>query len=164
MTILDITQNAQGRQKVSFDLPEGEWKLLILVSTDKGGEPHYEHYKEEFGKTILGFFSDEPRFGNVHGPYGSIGRMDLVSDLYSRHFSRRIGNWCHARGVRYIGHTIEDNNAHARLGYGAGHFFKAMAGQDMAGIDVVLHQLMPGMDHGFNKAMTKNGWDGEFFH
>ncbi len=27
-------------------------------------EKHYEHYKEEFGKTILGFFSDEPELGN----------------------------------------------------------------------------------------------------
>lgn len=245
-TIVDITANVRDNQVVHFELPEGEWKVLVLVSTYTGGEqhtedylnpivpeatdvllqtvyePHYVHYKEEFGKTILGFFSDEPRFGNMHGPQGSIGRypmvlpwcenlaellmerinrnmnvcaeysigmkdvkkmlpllfvdggerahqiryyyMDLVSDLYAENFSNRIGAWCKAHGVEYIGHTIEDNNAHARLGYGAGHFFKAMKGQDMAGIDVVLHQLMPGMDHGYNKAMTANGWDGEFFH
>jgi len=48
--------------------------------------------------------------------------------------------------VEYIGHTIEDNNANACLGYGAGHFYKAMTYEDMAGIDVVLHELMPGMD------------------
>jgi hypothetical protein len=234
-TISDITANVRNNQVVSFDLQEGEWKLLVLVSTFKGGEaqtedylnpivpeatdvlletvyePHYAYYKDEFGKTILGFFSDEPRFGNMHGPMGSIGRypmvlpwredlaqllseriakgtdcrrylpllfvnggeqahqiryhyMDLVSDLYAEHFSGRIGAWCQAHGVSYIGHTIEDNNAHARLGYGAGHFFKAMKGQSMAGIDVVLHQLMPGMDRGRNKAMTSMGWDGEFFH
>ena len=29
-------------------------------------EPHYAHYKEEFGKTIAGFFSDEPEIGNGH--------------------------------------------------------------------------------------------------
>lgn len=27
-------------------------------------KPHYIHYKEEFGKTIAGFFSDEPELGN----------------------------------------------------------------------------------------------------
>ena len=27
-------------------------------------EPHWEHYKDEFGKTIVGFFSDEPSLGN----------------------------------------------------------------------------------------------------
>lgn len=232
-TICDITAGVKDNETVSFDLPEGEWKVLVLVSTFKGGEPHtedylnpivpeatdvllktvyephYAHYKDEFGKTILGFFSDEPRFGNMHGPYGSIGRyemvlpwrndmgkllndkvgmpiekylpllfvgggekahqiryqyMDLVSDLYAENFSQRIGNWCQEHGVQYIGHIIEDNNASERLGYGAGHFFRAMKGQDMAGIDVVLHQLLPGMDHCYNKAMTKYGWDGEFFH
>ena len=235
-TITDITDQVKDNKTVSFSLPEGEWKILVLFSTWKGGEectedylnpivpeatdvllqevyePHYAHFKEEFGKTICGFFSDEPRFGNMHGPLGSIGRypmvlpwredlaellavqmneeteavkrrlpllfvaggdtanemryayMNLVSELYAEHFSKRIGDWCHAHGVEYIGHTIEDNNASARLGYGAGHFFKAMRGQDMAGIDVVLHQLMPGMDHGYNKAVTSNGWDGEFFH
>lgn len=232
-TIIDVTDQVVDDRKVSFNLPEGEWSLLILVSTYAGGEketenylnpivpeatdvlinavyePHYERYGNEFGKTIAGFFSDEPRFGNTHGPYGSIGRydmvlpwrddmvalldekagfstlrylpllfitgntkaheiryyyMDLVSDLYSIHFNKRISDWCSNHQVEYIGHTIEDNNAHARLGYGAGHFYKAMAHQDMSGIDVVLHQLIPGMDHGFNKAMTRLGWDGEFFH
>lgn len=234
--IIDITSSVTKNQIVSFNLPAGEWKVLVLISTYHGGEPqtegylnpiipeaadvlikeiyeaHYEHYKEEFGKTILGFFSDEPRFGNMHGTSGSIGRyemvlpwredmielmgtkynisekamksmlpllfvdsqetahviryqyMNLVSDLYAEHFSQRIGEWCGRHDVQYIGHTIEDNNAHSRLGYGAGHFFRSMRGQDMAGIDVVLHQLLPGMDHCYNKAMTAKGWDGEFFH
>jgi len=232
-TLIDITENVIGDTLVSFDLPEGEWSLMILVSTFTGGESqtedylnpidpaatdvliqtvyeaHYKKYKDEFGKTIKGFFSDEPRFGNMHGATGSIGRfdmvlpwredmaalldercgfdckkflpllfidgedkghqmryqyMELVSDMYSVHFNKRIGDWCREHGVEYIGHTIEDNNAHARLGYGAGHFFKAMAYQDMSGIDVVLHQLLPGMDHYVNKSMTQTGWDGEFFH
>lgn len=235
--IFDITSQVNKNQFVSFDLPEGEWKILVLVSTFEGGEEqtkeylnpivpeavdilineiyeaHYKKYKNEFGKTIAGFFSDEPRFGNMHGAYGSIGRwkmvlpwrddminllmeagdyqnetelkcklpllfldgqekahiiryqyMNLVSNLYAEHFSMRIGKWCQSHGVQYIGHTIEDNNAHARLGYGAGHFFRAMKGQDMAGIDVVLHQLLPGMDHHYNRSMTSSGWDGEFFH
>ena len=29
-------------------------------------EKHYAHYKEDFGKTIEGFFSDEPELGNGH--------------------------------------------------------------------------------------------------
>ena len=28
-------------------------------------EPHYQRYKEHFGKTFAGFFSDEPCFGNT---------------------------------------------------------------------------------------------------
>ena len=225
-------------QVVNVNLPEGEWKIIILTETYAGGEKetenylnpidpdateillktvyetHYEHYKEEFGKTIKGFFSDEPRFGNCHGPFASIGRwdmelpwrtdlisvlqsfvekkdvhidvkkylpllfvdggviahqmryfyMDLVSELYAENFSGKIGKWCEEHNVKYIGHVIEDNNSHARLGNGAGHFFRSMKGQHFAGIDVVLHQLMPGMDKGLNRAMTSKGWDGEFFH
>ncbi|MHC6119304.1 hypothetical protein ACYT32_03240 [Companilactobacillus sp. FL22-3] len=90
--------------------------------------------------------------------------MDLVSSLYSINFSKRIGNWCKAHNVKYIGHVIEDNNAHARLGYGSGHFFRSMVGQDMAGIDIVLHQLLPEHNNGYFNAMTSTGWDGEFFH
>lgn len=232
-TLFDITENVKNNRTVSFLLPDGEWRLFVVLSTFSGGEiqtqdylnpidpeatdiliqevyeTHYEHYKEEFGKTIQGFFSDEPRFGNAHGADWPIGEenmvlpwredlcdllnqragydmkkylpllwinggekakevrfyyMDLISDLYAEHFSGRIGAWCEKHGVNYIGHVIEDNNAHARTGYGAGHFFKSMRGQHMAGIDVVIHQLLPGMDHGYYKAMTQNGWDGEFFH
>ena len=72
--------------------------------------------------------------------------MNLVSKLYRENMSRQLGDWCVSHGVEYIGHVIEDNNAHARLGYGASHYFRAMEGQTMAGIDVVLHQLLPGLD------------------
>lgn len=230
---------------VRFDLPEGQWSLNILTVSFKGGEKHtegylnpivpeatdillntvyqpvYDHFKDEFGKTFQGFFSDEPRFGNIHGAEdASIGRnsemvlpwrddmlillqehcqnvggslniiaenditkylpllfigsdkeayafryayMDLVSRLYSQNFDKRIADWCHAHQCEHIGHTIEDNEAAARLGYGAGHIFRAMEHADMAGIDVVIHQLLPGMDKGMFKGMHKPGWDGEFF-
>lgn len=70
--------------------------------------------------------------------------MDVVSRLYGERFTQRIGDWCRAHNVEYIGHIIEDQNAHARLGCSAGHYFRSLEGQDMAGIDIVLHQVMPG--------------------
>ncbi len=69
--------------------------------------------------------------------------MDLVSGLYARHYSQAIGAWCVSRGLEYTGHVIEQNNAHSRLGQGAGHFFRAISGQTMAGMDLVLHELRP---------------------
>lgn len=69
--------------------------------------------------------------------------MDTVSRLYAENYSRPIGDWCRAHGIEYIGHVIEQNNAHSRLGQGAGHYFRAMSGQDMAGMDFVLHELKP---------------------
>ena len=72
--------------------------------------------------------------------------MDAVSRLYSKNFSCQLGEWCRAHGVRYIGHIVEDNYAYKRLGAGVGHYFRAMAGQDIAGIDNIGYQLMPGND------------------
>lgn len=41
-------------------LDQESCKLLINAVYEK----HWEHYKDDFGKTIAGFFSDEPEFGN----------------------------------------------------------------------------------------------------
>lgn len=90
--------------------------------------------------------------------------MNLVSKLYSHNFTKVLSDWCHEHEVNYIGHLIEDNGSHTRLGYGAGHYFRALDAQDMAGIDVVLNQIMPGMDNTWFKSMTGAGWNGEFFH
>lgn len=71
-----------------FNLPEGVWSVVILLksqadipsakrmyvnplckeSTDayikEVYEAHYNRFKEDFGETLLGFFSDEPAFHN----------------------------------------------------------------------------------------------------
>ena len=147
-------------------------------------QPHYDHFKEYFGTTFMGFFSDEPGFLELLGTYkhkpGSdrmyqpfvwrddlpeliaesagispeeakllvpalwenLGEktatlrmhfMEVITKLYAENFCWQIGDWCREHGVMYIGHIIEDLNAHMRLGYGAGNFFRALDGQDMAG-------------------------------
>lgn len=83
---LDVTKNyVNGYVK----LPDvvGSYKLIRLSKSREGYErpcyvdmcnansvdrlieavyePHYQHFKEEFGKTFVGFFSDEPRFANA---------------------------------------------------------------------------------------------------
>ncbi|MBO4423058.1 MAG: hypothetical protein J5879_06440 [Clostridia bacterium] len=178
-------------------LDPGSVRLLI----DTVYEPHYERYKAHFGKTVAGFFSDEPSFGNGwHGPHhvdrgmydhrvgmpglalpysdkallmmkDALGYdpvpylsalwfehrgvtaeirhayMDAVTKLYRDSFTRQLGDWCESHGVMYIGHIIEDMNAHARLGCSGGHYFRSLDGQHMSGIDIVLHQIIPGMAH-----------------
>ncbi|WP_240422382.1 glycosylhydrolase-like jelly roll fold domain-containing protein [Listeria costaricensis] len=231
-TLIDLTDRLEDGV-VSWDIPAGNWRVFTLIETYSGGErstegylnpldeeatqvlietvyePHFRELGAEFGKSIAGFFSDEPRFGNTKGPDASIGRMemplpwrsdlpellteagvenirlllpllvadggevahqiryrymDLITRLYAKNFTGKLGDWCAAHGVEYVGHLIEDNNAHARLGYGAGHFARGISGQTMAGIDVVLQQLIPGMDGGYFRTFTQTGWDGEFFH
>ena len=83
---IDLTDKVEGNY-VNFELPKGQWRVHVIYKTKTDGgndtyinmidresastqieavyEPHYKQYKEEFGKTIAGFFSDEPQFGNI---------------------------------------------------------------------------------------------------
>ncbi len=99
-----------------------------------------------------------PRTDTVRHDY-----MDLVSARFADVFTRRIGDWCRGHGVRFIGHLVEDNGAHARLGYGAGHFFRCMAGLDMGGLDVVGYQVRPGFTSG-HMASAFGRLDMKFFN
>ncbi len=72
-----------------------------------------------------------------------IAYMDLVTRLAKENYSLMLGEWCRSHGVLSVGHLIEDMNAHMRLGYGVGHYFRGLDGQDMAGMDIVLGQINP---------------------
>ncbi|CAK4867119.1 unnamed protein product [Aphanomyces euteiches] len=207
--LIDLT-DLVNNNRLDWDIPEGFWRIFIVVETQNGGiehakhyinpivgesvrvlidavyEPFYVRYKEDFGGVFAGFFSDEPGFYNdaeslafdsqigkqkMDLPWGiemmellenELGKsplkyipllwheggeltsairyayMNAVSKQYAKQFSGQIGDWCRARGVEYIGHVLEDNNVHARLGSGAGHFFRALWGQDMSGLDVAV--------------------------
>lgn len=91
--------------------------------------------------------------------------MDSVTELWKKRFSMQIGDWCRAHDVLYTGHIIEDMNAHMRIGSGAGHYFRALGGQDISGIDIVLHQVLPGYAHWDAAGLGESGRvDGHFFH
>lgn len=227
---IDITEAVDDDQVLYYDFPEGMWSVYVIYTSNKVDaspfhinmvdkdscnvlikavyETHYERYKEDFGKTFAGFFSDEPGFYNEgrnkgQSPIGKdmplpwsketekrlqekIGKnfkeflpelwgeghgktvetryayMDIVTQLYKENFSVNIGNWCRGHGCEYIGHVIEERHSNARLGCGTGHMFRAMAGKDMAGLDIIFNQLTPEMDR---EHQWFNGtWDGEFFH
>ena len=83
--------------------------------------------------------------------------MEVVTKLYRENFSYLLGDWCRDHGVMYIGHVIEDMGAHMRLGYGSGHYFRALDGQDMAGIDIVLMQDIPGLSGAIHRAPLADG-------
>ena len=83
--------------------------------------------------------------------------MNIITKLYRDNFSNMLGAWCENHGVEYIGHVIEDGGAHMRLGYGSGHFFRALEGQHMAGMDIVLHQIAPGITQMRHTYATSSG-------
>lgn len=218
---------------LTYKFPKGNWRIFVTYETKTDGgreeyiniidresvstlieavyEPHFERYKDDFGKTFAGFFSDEPGFGNTIGfdmderigcknmplpwsngleeilksqfkdefktliPFFWISSlekdksiksryvyMNEVTKLYSKNFSKQLGDWCEERGVEYIGHVIEDNNQHSRLGCGSGHYFRAMEGQHMAGIDDIGQQIIFS-GAGLERVGLVNG-DGEFYH
>lgn len=89
--------------------------------------------------------------------------MDTITSLYRDSFEKEIHDWCSRHDVIYVGHVIEDDNTHARLGAGPGHYFRAIAGEDMAGIDIIGGQVVPGMDF-HHDAFSSGGSDGEFYH
>jgi len=229
---LDITDCVENRTQLKWNKPDGEWKLQIGVrSRNTGGrrehigiiedegvqlyldsvhELHWQRYADEFGKTFMGFFSDEPELGNgptyAHGnvlgtnqdlPWGptieklmieALGEnwrelltylwtdgeeaprvrilyMDRITKLVREKFSNKIGNWCMDRGVRYIGHLIEDDGQHCRTGSTLGHYFRGLQGQHMSGIDNIGGQVMPqGEDDTPGYFNPKDVRHGEFYN
>lgn len=117
--------------------------------------------KLPFDRAFLPFLFADSADGTMH--LVRYGYMDCVSRLYSENFTQVLGEWCKSHGVKYVGHNIEDNGAHMRLGYGAGHLFRAQKGQDFSGIDVISDQIAPGYDF-HHDAMPTGGNDGVFYH
>lgn len=90
--------------------------------------------------------------------------MDAVTELVREDFSEQLGDWCREHGVQYIGHLIEDDNHHSRTGSSLGHYFRGLAGQDMAGIDDIGGQVFPQGEeirYFYNIFAHR---DGEFYH
>lgn len=97
---------------LEWEKPIGEWKVYIVgLSRNLGAhrtyinmmdkascrmlidavyEPHYARYSDDFGKTIAGFFSDEPELGN--GPLYPFGNvLGTYQDLpWSRELEKEL--------------------------------------------------------------------------
>lgn len=148
-------------------------------------EPGFQNEKGIKNDSLIGKempipYSDEllKEFKNVYGdsylinmhylfndekPEVKYTYMDIVTRMYRDNFDETISNWCQEKNVKHIGHIVEDREAHCRLGVGCGHFFRAMANQDYAGVDAVFNQLLPGFDKGLHQ-YPRGTWDNEFFH
>lgn len=229
---------------LSWDVPKGEYRIVFIYAGTRYSELYendfidmtseesvdllikstYEEYERRyskyFGKTFMGFFSDEPFIGNCYPFCGSIkyniysgdchvgqqglsmpyndaikaeldavygkdttsmlaslwfwnekvspefrnNYMNILAKRYRRCFSEKIGKWCKERGLLYIGHIVEDRNLHSKLGSGAVHYFHSQMGQDMAGVDVVLQQVIPGYS---DRQRSRGGVaiaENEFYH
>jgi hypothetical protein len=106
--------------KLRWNAPVGDWSIEVCslsantgmhrsyinmmdkdscrIQIDEVYEPHFRHFGDKFGKTIVGFFSDEPELGN--GDYTKhYNYLGTAQDLpYSRELADRLeqklgGNW-----------------------------------------------------------------------
>lgn len=93
-TVRNITGEVQTQ---GWQIPKGNWRVYAVhlsrnfgshrnyinmmdpmsckVLLDAVYEPHWQHYEKHFGKTIAGFFSDEPELGNgiLYKKYNLLG-------------------------------------------------------------------------------------------
>lgn len=93
-SIRNITAEVQSQ---GWSAPKGNWRVYTVhlsrnfgahrdyinmmdresckILLDAVYEPHWEHYQKHFGKTIAGFFSDEPELGNglLYKKYNTLG-------------------------------------------------------------------------------------------
>jgi hypothetical protein len=117
-TLIDITELVEDGELV-WDVPEGKWIIYVNYLTRNAGsrdsyinmlnkksarkqieavyEPHLERYKEEFGKTIAGFFSDEPELGNgkmnANQPIGTDTDLPWSEEVEAQMHARLGGDW-----------------------------------------------------------------------
>jgi hypothetical protein len=181
---------------LAWDAPAGSWKVCKFTWAPQkvGGrylvdgasrdaadwyiktvyQPHYDRFKADFGKDILGFFFDEPE---THGDWGTevmavlaernadakkclvawklrlTGEEDAAAryqyadalvEAWGRTLYGGISRWCADRGVRSIGHFLEHGEGYLRPDLCAGNMFGLMKYNDMGGIDAVFDQFVWG--------------------
>ena len=198
-TLLDLAPHIRAG-KLSWQVPAGKWKVIRFAYTvapplRQGGglsldgasrdcvdwfirtvyQPHYERFKDDFGKTIAGFFYDEPETAGDWGSeldavlarrkvdwkkayaaykYRLAGDDDLaarfqyrdaLAEAWGRTMYGGVTRWCHAHGVLSRGHFIEHDFHYADPEYCAGDMMQLQSYSDMGGIDMVWGRMRPGL-------------------
>ncbi|MDL2301731.1 hypothetical protein LJC58_05170 [Lachnospiraceae bacterium OttesenSCG-928-D06] len=120
----DIVQLEDCREELCFTAPSGEWRIYACYLTRNRGphrdymnmmdgeschklieavyEPHYARYKEDFGTTIAGFFSDEPELGNGHLYELNRSLPQIHDHPWSREVERELRHRWGEEWLRYI--------------------------------------------------------------
>lgn len=196
-SLVDLTASVkEGR--LSWTPPPGDWRVLPIiweVSPPRNGrrlidgasqkavdwyiqtvyQPHFDHFGADFGKTIQGYFYDEPE---TLGDWGTevipelnrrgvdwrkaiaayaVGLSDPADDASYKYQYRHalaeawgrtlyggLTAWCRAHNVRSMGHMMEHDHEYLSTRLCAGDMMQLQKYSDMAGIDAVFKQFVPG--------------------
>jgi hypothetical protein len=145
-----------------------EWYIRTVY------QPHYDRFKDEFGKNIMGFFYDEPE---THGDWGTeVMRVlqernidwkralvswkfklageeqvaaryqyqQALAEAWGRTLYGGITRWCEAHQVKSIGHWLEHAGLYISQDYCAGDMFPLQKYSSMGAIDAVFSQFKMG--------------------
>ena len=181
---------------LQWKIPAGAWKLMsfawqphkvgnryLLDGASRDSvdwylktvyQPHYDHFKADFGKTIAGFFYDEPE---THGDWGTevfkvlaerkvdwkqalvawkfklageqqtISRyqyQDAFAEAWGRTLYGGITLWCEDHHVMSIGHFLEHANEYLSPALCAGNMFQLQKYSSMGALDAVFDQFVWG--------------------
>ena len=186
---------------LDWEVPEGRWRIMRFAHQlapglgQVGGsqlsvdgmsqacvdwflqtvyQPHYDHFKEDFGKTIAGFFYDEPE---TRGDWGTAlntvleelgvdwkqayvaykfrlcgeahvaARYQYIearAETWGRIMYGGITRWCEERGVQSIGHFMEHSAMYRLQDFCAGDLMRVQKYSSLGGIDAVFDQFVMG--------------------
>lgn len=179
---------------LTWDVPQGKWQIIRFTWKPSGGhllvdgasqncvdwyiqtvyQPHFDRFKNDFGKDIMGYFYDEPE---THADWGTEvmkvlaergidWKKALVSfkltlageeqaaaqyqyrDAFAQAWGRTlyggISKWCRDHGVLSIGHFLEHRDEYLNPELCAGDMIALQKYSDMGGIDAVFDQFVMG--------------------
>jgi hypothetical protein len=198
-TLVDLTSRIKDG-KLVWESPAGAWCIMKFTWKFKGSigqqrkyisvdgaspdcvdwfiktvyQPHYDRFKADFGKTITGYFYDEPE---TQGDWGSAvpkviaerkldlakvlvgykfklageeqtaayySYIDAFAEAWGRTMYGGMTRWCRDHKVVSMGHFMEHNDCLFSRTMSAGNLMQLQKYSDMGGIDLVCRQLYPG--------------------
>ncbi len=197
-SLVDLTPFID-KGKLSWQIPPGRWKIMNFTYVPapplgQGGQfsvdgaskdcvdwflrtvyqPHYDHFGAEFGRTIRGFFYDEPE---TRGDWGTELRgvlaerkvdwkkafvaykfelagddqaaaryqyLTALAETWGRTMYGGIAQWCRRHGVKSMGHFMEHGSLYVNPEFCAGDMMLLQGHSDLGAIDAVFDQFVMG--------------------
>ena len=143
---------------------------MVGLFLEKTYEAYYKRFADEFGKTIRGFFTDEPQYYRYATPYTSVLEREIenvkdglihlfgseesdyafrvkyyqtMNRLYTENYYKRLYDWCEKHGCQLTGHTVEEPHLFSQM-WGSAGAMPSYRYSHVAGIDH-LCQAMDGV-------------------
>ncbi len=198
-SLVDLTSSIQNGE-LKWAVPAGTWRIMKFTwrfNGTKGGQqryvsvdgadpecvdwfiktvyqPHYDRFQSDFGKTITGYFYDEPE---TQGDWGSdvpkliaerkldlnkllvaykfklageeqtsayYSYLDCFAESWGRTMYGGMSRWCRERKVVSMGHFMEHGSDMFSRDMSGGNMMQLQKYSGMGGMDLVCGQLQPG--------------------